>query len=78
MSVTIDKVLLGDSLQVPEGVSKRLRQLGVLEMAALAVTVPAESAGLLFIDGKLARKLEPGAYGFWNFQKNVSAECADA
>jgi regulator of protease activity HflC (stomatin/prohibitin superfamily) len=74
VSVTIDKVPLGDSLQVPEGVSKRLRQLGVLEMAALAVTVPAESAGLLFIAGKLARKLEPGAYGFWNFQKNVSAE----
>jgi regulator of protease activity HflC (stomatin/prohibitin superfamily) len=71
---TIDKAPLGDSLQVPEAVSKRLRQLGVLETAALAVTVPAESAGLLFIDGQLVRKLEPGAYAFWNFQKNVSAE----
>jgi regulator of protease activity HflC (stomatin/prohibitin superfamily) len=74
VSVTIDKVSLGDSLQVPEAVSKRLQQLGVLETAALAVTVPTESAGLLFIDGKLVRKLEPGAYAFWNFQKNVSAE----
>jgi len=74
VSVTIDKVPLGDSFQVPEAVSKRLRQLGVLETAALAVTVPTESAGLLFIDGKLVRKLEPGAYAFWNFQKNVSAE----
>jgi len=36
VSVTIDKVPLGDSLQVPEAVSKRLRQLGVLETAALA------------------------------------------
>jgi hypothetical protein len=44
---------------------------GVLETTALAVTVP---TGLLFIDGKLVRKLEPGAYAFWNFQKNVSAE----
>jgi regulator of protease activity HflC (stomatin/prohibitin superfamily) len=74
VSVTIDKVPLGDSLQLPEAVSKRLRQLVVLETAALAVTVPAESAGLLFIDGKLARKLDPGAYAFWNFQKNVGAE----
>jgi regulator of protease activity HflC (stomatin/prohibitin superfamily) len=74
VSMTIDKVSLGDTLQVPEAVSKRLRQLGVLEMTALAVTVPTESAGLLFIDGKLVRKLEPGAYAFWNFQKNVSAE----
>jgi len=74
VSVTIDKVSLGESLQVPDAVSKRLQQLGVLETAALAVTVPTESAGLLFIDGKLVRKLEPGAYAFWNFQKNVSAE----
>jgi hypothetical protein len=35
--------------------------LGVLETTALAVTVPTESAGLLFIDGKLVRKLEPDA-----------------
>ncbi len=74
VSVAIGKVALGESLQVPEAVAKRLRQLGVLETAALAVTVPVESAGLLFIDGKLVRRLEPGAYAFWNFQKNVSAE----
>ena len=72
--VTIEKVPLGDSLQVPESIAKRLRQLGVLDTAAVAATVPAESAGLLFIDGQLVRKLEPGAYAFWNFQKNVSAE----
>ena len=72
--VAVDKVPLGDSLQVPETMRVRLRQLGVLETAALAVTVPTESAGLLFIDGKLVRKLDAGAYAFWNFQKNVSAE----
>ena len=72
--VTIDKAPLGGSLQVPDAVAKRLRQLGALETAAVAATVPAESAGLLFIDGQLVRKLEPGAYAFWNFQKNVSAE----
>jgi regulator of protease activity HflC (stomatin/prohibitin superfamily) len=74
VTVAVDKVPLGDSLQVPEATRVRLRQLGVLDSAALAVTVPTESAGLLFIDGKLLRELEAGAYAFWNFQKNVSAE----
>ncbi len=74
VTVTVEKAPLGENLQVPEAVAKRLRQLGVLEVVAQAVPVPAESAGLLFIDGKLVRKLEPGAYAFWSFQKNVSAE----
>lgn len=73
VAVSVEQLPLGD-LQVPEAVAKRLRQLGVLEVVALPVTVPAESAGLLFIDGKLARQLAPGAYAFWTFQKNVSAE----
>ena len=74
VEVTVERVSLGEGLEVPAAVVKRLRQLGVLERVAVAVTVPVESAGLLFIDGKLARTLEPGAYAFWNFQKNVSAE----
>jgi regulator of protease activity HflC (stomatin/prohibitin superfamily) len=77
VSVTIEKAPLGENLQVPEAVTKRLRQVGALEVVAQTVTVPTESAGLLFIDGKLVRKLEPGAYAFWNFQKNVGAEVID-
>ena len=74
VDVTVERVSLGEGLEVPAAVVKRLRQLGVLERVAVAVTVPVDSAGLLFIDGKLARTLEPGAYAFWNFQKNVGAE----
>ena len=74
VEVAVERVPLGEGLEVPAAVVKRLRQLGVLERVAVAVTVPVESAGLLFIDGKLARTLEPGAYAFWNFQKNVGAE----
>lgn len=77
VEVTVERVSLGEDLEVPAAVAKRLRQLGVLERVAVAVTVPVESAGLLFIDGKLARTLEPGAYAFWNFQKNVSAEVVE-
>jgi regulator of protease activity HflC (stomatin/prohibitin superfamily) len=49
----------------------------VLEKVAIAVNVPAESMGLVFIDGKLSRALQAGAYAFWNYQKNVAAEVID-
>ncbi len=75
--IDVQTVSLADTLEVDAGVTKRLRQLGLLTKVAAAVDVPVESAGLLFIDGKLARTLEAGAYAFWNFQKNVSAEVID-
>ena len=74
VQVEVQAVSLADSLEIQAAVVKRLRQLGVLEKIAVSLVVPAESAGLVFIDGKLARVLEAGAYAFWNFQKNVSAE----
>ena len=75
--IDVQTVSLADTLEVDAGVTKRLRQLGLLTKVAVAVDVPVESAGLLFIDGKLARTLEAGAYAFWNFQKNVFAEVID-
>lgn len=72
--VEVQAVSLADGLEMQADVVKRLRQLGALEKVAVSLVVPAESAGLVFIDGKLARLLEAGAYAFWNFQKNVSAE----
>jgi regulator of protease activity HflC (stomatin/prohibitin superfamily) len=72
--IDVERVALGADLEVNAAVAARLRQLDLLTRYAIAVDVPAESAGLVFIDGKLARTLAPGAYAFWNFQKNVSAE----
>jgi regulator of protease activity HflC (stomatin/prohibitin superfamily) len=74
VEVEVRALSLSDGLEVPQAVVKRLRQLGVLERVAVTLTVPSESAGLLFVDGKLERTLEPGAYAFWNFQKNVALE----
>ena len=70
-------VPLSDTLEVDAAVAGRLRQLGVLGKVAVTVDVPTESAGLLFVDGKLVRTLEPGAWAFWNFQKNVAAEVVE-
>ena len=72
--VEVQAVSLADGLEMQADVVKRLRQLGVLEKVAVSLVVPAESAGLVFIDGKLARVLEAGAYAFWSFQKNVGIE----
>ena len=68
---------LGGSLDMQADVANRLRQLGVLGKVAVTLEVPSESAGLLFVDGKLVRTLAPGAYAFWNFRKNVAAEVID-
>jgi regulator of protease activity HflC (stomatin/prohibitin superfamily) len=75
--IEIRLVSMTESLDVEADVMARLRQLGVLAKFAVAVDVPAESAGLLFVDGKLVRTLTPGAHAFWNFRKNVSAEVID-
>jgi regulator of protease activity HflC (stomatin/prohibitin superfamily) len=75
--IDVRLVSMTESLEVEAEVVARLRQLGVLAKVAVAVDVPAESAGLLFVDGKLVRTLKPGAHAFWNFRKNVSAEVID-
>lgn len=72
--VEVQRVSMAEGLEVRADVASRLRQIGLLSKVAVAVEVPAESAGLVFVDGKLARTLAPGAYAFWNFQKNVAAE----
>jgi len=77
VQIEIEHLPLTDTLEVPAAIAKRLRQLGVLSRVALAVDVPVESTGLVFVDSKLARQLEPGAYAFWNFQKNVTAEVVE-
>ena len=62
---------------VEVAVARRLRQLGALSKLAVVADVPAEFAGLVFIDGKLERTLAPGSYAFWNFQKNVVVDIVD-
>lgn len=75
--VEMQAASLAAGLEVDSGVVKRLRQLNVLERITVSLVVPEENAGLLFIDGKLVRTLAPGAYAFWNFQKNVGVELVE-
>ena len=77
VKVEVERVSLADGLAVRSDVANRLRQLVTLGKLAVVAEVPAESAGLVFVDGKLARTLAPGAYAFWNFQKNVAVDVVD-
>lgn len=77
MAVEVLPLALDERLQVPGDVVRRLRQLGTLSKVALAMDVPAESLGLVFVDGRLTQALPAGGYAFWNFQKNVATEVVD-
>lgn len=77
VAVEVQAVSLANGLDVEAAVVRRLRQLNVLERITVSLIVPEENAGLLFIDGKLVRTLGPGAYAFWNFQKNVGVELVE-
>ncbi len=39
--------------------------------------VPDEHAGLLFVNGKLDRLLEPGSYGFWKYNRAITVKLVD-
>ncbi len=75
--VEVANVPLDGTPEVQPAVARRLRQLGTLSRLAVVADVPAEYAGLVFIDGKLSKTLAPGAYAFWNFQKNVGVDIVD-
>ena len=77
VQVAVQRVSLADGLELPREVFARLHQLGTLSRVAVAAEVPAQSVGLLFVDGTLVRTLAPGAYAFWNFQKNVGVEVVE-
>ncbi len=72
--VGVEKASLAEGLRVAPDVTRRLRQLGVLSRVAVVLEVPAESAGLVFVDNTLEQVLGAGSYAFWNFRKNVAVE----
>ncbi|MDR2215382.1 MAG: slipin family protein, partial [Nevskiaceae bacterium] len=75
--IDVRKVALAETPAIEPAVIARLRQLGMLARLAVVADVPVESSGLVFVDGKLARTLTPGAYAFWNFRRNVAVDVID-
>jgi hypothetical protein len=72
-SVSVDTT---QNLRVDGQMLKRLVVAGKATLVT-AVSVAEGNAGLVFIDGKLADTLAPGAYGFWNAGNSVMVKQVD-
>ena len=61
------------SLRVDDQTLKRLAVAGKGNLVT-SVTVAEGEAGLVFVDGKLAETLAPGAYGFWSAGNTIGVK----
>jgi regulator of protease activity HflC (stomatin/prohibitin superfamily) len=83
VDVKAEVIDIAASAEVPAATMQRLVQTQLRQRAVaglvgvLQVQVPEHGAGILWIDGKVARLLAAGSYGFWKFNRNVSVELVD-
>jgi regulator of protease activity HflC (stomatin/prohibitin superfamily) len=83
VDVSVDVVDIAQSAEVAASVAARLVQTQLRQrpvaglVGVLQVLVPAHSAGVLWVDGKIERLLAPGSYAFWKFNRNVAVETVD-
>lgn len=83
IDVQVEVIDIATGAEVPTALAARLtqtqlRQRSVAGLAGvLQVQVPEYGAGMLWIDGKVQRLLEPGVYAFWKFNRNVAVEAVD-
>lgn len=83
IEVRVEVVDISGSPEVPADLVPRLTQTQLRPRAVagaagvLLVQVPDPGAGILYVDGKLVRRLPPGAYGFWRFNHTVAVEVLD-
>ena len=73
---TVERIVVADDLAVPENVRKRL--VGARKFdGVVGVDVPEGQVGLLFADGALLRRLEPGAHLLWALSRKPSVKLVD-
>src|SRR5438105_3684050 len=83
VDIAVDVVNTAADAQLPRDLAHRLTQTQLRQRAVtglvgvLQVEVPQHGAGLLYVDGKIERLLEPGSYAFWKFHRNVAVELVD-
>jgi regulator of protease activity HflC (stomatin/prohibitin superfamily) len=79
----IDVVDIASEVQVPPSIAGLLTQSQLRGRAVaglqgvVQLQVPEHGAGLLWVDGKLERKLSAGTWTFWKFNRNVAVELVD-
>jgi len=79
IDVRVERFDLTKDFEVPASLAALLaRAKGTLPADAVSeVEVPDTSAGLLIVDGELARVLEPGLHTFWKYQRSLKVEMVD-
>ncbi len=80
--VRVDVHDVRDQFTVPRELVSRLGHLHTVGHARLALAleyleVPDNHVGLLFVNGKLDRTLEPGAHAFWKFGRTIQTRVVD-
>ncbi|KVA09870.1 hypothetical protein WI41_12060 [Burkholderia latens] len=79
----LERVDLAQHSMLPAALAKRivqpaLRARGVAGLTGVLLAhVPAYHVGMLKIDGKIDRLLEPGVAAFWRFNRDVAVELVD-
>ncbi|NML46212.1 slipin family protein [Ramlibacter sp. G-1-2-2] len=83
ITVQVEVIDIAAAPEVPAELLPRLLQVQLRPRAVaglagvLLVQVPELGAGLVYVDGKIVRRIGPGAYGFWRFNHNVAVEVLD-
>jgi regulator of protease activity HflC (stomatin/prohibitin superfamily) len=84
VDVRVDVVELNNSdFELPQALVSRLTQTQLRQRSVaglngvLQVQVPEFSLGVLNVDGKVMRLLQPGTYAFWRFNRTVAVELVD-
>lgn len=83
VDVQVEVVDVAASAELPAALAARLNQTQLRQRAVaglagvLQVQVPAHAVGLLSVDGKVERLLDPGNHAFWKFNRTVAVELVD-
>ena len=79
----VDVIDTAEQAELPPALVQRLTQTQLRQRAVqgldgvLQVQVPEHGAGVLWLNGKLARVLPPGNHAFWKFGRTVSVDLVD-
>jgi regulator of protease activity HflC (stomatin/prohibitin superfamily) len=81
--VTAELIDIEENLVVPRRIvqacvaERQAHRASTFDAAVLVSEVPEAHAGLLFVDGRLARELPPGVHAFWKIGRNLRVELVD-
>jgi regulator of protease activity HflC (stomatin/prohibitin superfamily) len=82
IEISVERVDIAEQFEVAANVSRLLAHAGCAAKVAgidgvFALQVPAYHTGVLFVDGKVDRLLQPGTHAYYRFNRELRAELVD-